>query len=161
MPARTVRSSNSTILMWIGAIIMLFGAFTGLYGLAPLTRGSIVAGLIFVLIGALIALVGVAVAMVGWRTSARVDGQGVSWSSGLGSRTSVPWQQIARVVVPGAADPGSAVSLQLRDGRIVPVTPLRKMQSPDESTGLSPWYLRAGSTLQEAHQQWLSQPHRH
>lgn len=155
MRTHTVRSSNSTILMWVGAIIVVFGGFTGLYGLVPLIHDAVMAGLAFMLIGALIAAAGVAVALIGWRTCARAGAEGISWSSGMGSRTSVPWQQIAQVLVPGPADPGTAITLQLHDGRVVPVTPLRKLQSADEGTGLSPWYLRAGHTLQSAHQQWL------
>ncbi|WP_246955658.1 PH domain-containing protein [Brachybacterium sp. Marseille-Q7125] len=156
MTSRRVRSSNSTAVIWIGVLLLLMGGFTGLYGLVPLLQGSALAGIAWLLVGALIGALGLLAALFGWRTHARVDAQGISWSHGFSRRTAVPWQQIAYVQVPSAHEPGGSVILHLHDGRQVPVTPLRKTQGPDDSTALSPWYLRAGAAVQKAHQEWLT-----
>lgn len=160
MRARTVRAGNSTVLLWIGAMVVVSAGFTGLYALVPLLRGEVLAGIVFLVIGGAIALLGLGLLVAGWRTSARVDARGVAWSSGFGRRTVVPWEQVTRVLMPGRDDPGATLALQLRDGQIVPISPLRKHQSSDDSTGLSPWYLRAGAAVQEAHQNWWAQQNR-
>ena len=43
------------------------------------------------------------------------------------------------MVVPGMHEPGDSVLLWLRDGSMVPISPLRKTQSAGDSTGPHPW----------------------
>ncbi|MFC7373980.1 hypothetical protein ACFQRD_01710 [Brachybacterium sp. GCM10030268] len=141
--------------------MVVLGLFSGLYGLVHLVRGSVLAGLAVLALGGVIAVVGIVVLVIGTRTCAWVGPRSISWTAGLGARTTVGWDQVARVLVPGRGDHGDAVALQLHDGRVLPVSPLRKTQGADDSTGLSPWYLRAGAAVQRAHHAWnVQQPRR-
>lgn len=153
----TVRSGLSSGLMWAGGVIVVAGLFTGLYCLALLVRAEFLGAVLVALLGLVIIAAGAALFMLARRASARLDARGISWSTMLGARGSVPWEQVHRVVVPAMHEPGDAVLLWLRDGSVVPVAALHKTQSPDDSTGPHPWYLRAGATVTRAHQQWLAQ----
>lgn len=157
MGSTTVRAGSSSGLMWAGAALVFIGVFTTLYCVALLVRGEWLGAVLVALLGLLVIAAGVAVFMLARRASARLDARGVSWSTMFGARGSVPWEHVHQVVVPGMGEPGDAVLLWLRDGTVVPIAPLRKTQSADDSTGAHPWYLRAGAAVVRAHQQWLAQ----
>lgn len=157
MGTRTVRAGSSSALMWGGVLVAVFGAFTALYALAMVLQGNILGAVISAVLGLLVVVAGAALFLVARRASARVDARGVAWSTMLGARSFVPWEQVQQVLVPGMREPGDAVLLRLRDGSVVPIAPLRKTQSADDNTGAHPWYLRAGQSVITAHQQWLAQ----
>lgn len=157
MASTTIRAGSSSGLMWGGVLIGVFGAFTALYALALLVQGEMLAAVLTAGFGLLVVLAGVALFLGARRASARVDARGVAWSTMLGARSFVPWEQVHQVLVPGIGEPGEAVLLKLRDGSVAPVAPLRKTQSVGDNTGAHPWYLRAGRTVVSAHQQWLAQ----
>lgn len=157
MSSRSLRSSSSTRVVWGGVLIALFGLATGAYALVPLLQGELLLGLGAGLAGTVILLAGAAVVALGARSRVRVDAEGLQWPrSAVGGTVRVPWREVARVHVPGIGDPAGTVVLLMRDGRTLPVTPLRRLQAADESTALSPWYLRSGEALIRAHQQWLA-----
>lgn len=151
----TVRAQSSTALMWGGVLLCLLGLFTSLFGLVEIAvHGHVLGGLVWFLLGGVSGLLGLALLVIGWRSRAVIDGAGIQWTSGLGGTTRVVWEQVAQVHVPGRGDAGRTVELRMRDGSVVPVTPLRRTQSADDSTALSPRYLRAGGAVQQAHQAW-------
>ena len=143
--------------MWGGVLIAVVGAFTALYAVAMVVQGNLLAAVISAVLGLLVVVVGAALFLVARRASACVDARGVAWSTMLGARSFVPWEQVQQVLVPGIREPGNAVLLRLRDGSVVPIASLRKTQSADEVTTAHPWYLRAGQSVITAHQQWLAQ----
>ena len=157
MRSITVRAGSSSSLMWGGAVLVFIGFFTALYGVTHLVHGEPLGAVVWLLLGLLVIAAGIALFVLARRACARLDGRGVSWSTMLGARGFVPWEQVHRVVVPQMHEPGGAVLLWLRDGTVVPIAPLRKTQSADDNTGPHPWYLRAGDAVIRAHQQWLSQ----
>lgn len=150
-----VRTQSSTALMWAGVILLLAAFSTGLFGVAePMLHRHVSSGLVWFTIGAGVGLLGVVLIVVGWRSHAVITADGVHWSTGLGGVTRIGWAQVAQVQIPGRGEPGGEIRLCLHDGSVVPVTPLRRTQSADESTALSPRYLRAGAALQRAHSSW-------
>lgn len=157
MVPRIIRAGSSSSLMWGGGIIAVIGAFTALYALALATQGSYIGAVLTVLLGLAIIVAGAALFLCARRASARIDDRGVAWSTMLGARSFVPWEQVHQVLVPGMRDRGDFVLLRLRDGSVVPIAALRKTQSADDNTGAHPWYLRAGHAVVSAHQQWLAQ----
>lgn len=156
MTPTTVRAGSSSSLMWAGAGVVFVGVMTTLYAVALVVQGELLGAVLTVLFGLLVITAGAALFLLARRASARVDHRGVTWSTMLGARGSVPWEQIHHVSVPGMREPGGAVLLWLHDGSVVPVAPLRKTQGADDSTGAHQWYVRAGSTVVRAHQQWLA-----
>lgn len=156
----TVRSASSTRIQWIGVLLAVFGLFTAVYAVVPVIRGDIVLALLPGAGGALLLLLGIVLVALARRSAARLDPSGISFSTMLGSRTVVPWQQVQQVHVPGRGDPGDAVALVLRDGSVVAVSPLRKAQGADSGTHLDPRYLRAGQQVAAAHRQWWETWHR-
>lgn len=143
--------------MWVAAMIVFCGAFTALYAVALVVQGEALGAVLTLLGGLAVVAAGVVLFVLARRASARLDARGVSWCTMLGARSSVPWEQVHRVVVPQMHEPGEAVLLQLRDGSVVPIAALRKTQSPGDSTGAHLWYLRAGAAVVQAHQRWLTQ----
>jgi hypothetical protein len=125
---------------------------------ALLVRGEMLGAVLAVLAGLLVIAAGVGLFLLARRASAHLDSRGVSWSTMLGARGFVPWEQVHRVLVPSMREPGDTVQLWLRDGSVVPIAPLRKTQGADDSTGAHPWYVRAGAAVVTAHQQWLAAP---
>lgn len=156
MTSRTVRAGSSSSVMWAGALLVFLGVFTALYGVALLVRGEFLGTALVALLGLLETAAGAGLFLLARRASARLDARGVSWSTMLGTRGFVPWEQVHRVVVPDIGEPGDSVLLWLRDGTVVPIAPLRKTQSADDSPKAHPWYLRAGQTVVRAHQEWLA-----
>ncbi|GAA4530520.1 hypothetical protein GCM10023160_31620 [Brachybacterium paraconglomeratum] len=156
MNLTTVRAGSSSGLMWAGAVLVFLGFFTALFAVALLVGGEVLGAVLVVLLGLALITAGVVLFLLARRACARLDARGVSWSTMLGARGVVPWEQVHQVVVPGMHEPGDAVLLRLRDGSVVPIAPLRKTQAPGDSTGPHPWYLRAGAAVIRAHQQWLA-----
>ncbi|WP_394215532.1 hypothetical protein [Brachybacterium vulturis] len=132
------------------------GVFTALFAVALLVRGELLSAVLVVLLGLLAIAAGVALFLLARRAAAHLEDRGVAWSTMFGARGVVLWEQVQQVV-PAMHEPGEAVLLRLRDGSVVPIAPLRKTQSVDDSTGAHPWYLRAGAAVVRAHQQWLAQ----
>lgn len=157
MRSTTVRAGSSTSLMWGAAALVFIGFFTALFAVALLVRGELLSAVLVVLLGLLVVAAGIALFVLARRAAAHLDDRGVTWSTMFGARGFVPWEQVHQVVVPQMREPGEAVLLWLRDGSVVPIAPLRKTQSADDSTGAHPWYLRAGAAVVRAHQQWLAQ----
>ncbi|MDN5899301.1 MAG: hypothetical protein L0H74_04465 [Brachybacterium sp.] len=157
MGSTTVRAGSSSGLMWAAAGLVFIGVFTALFAVALLVRGDLLGAVLVVLLGLLVIAAGVALFLLARRAAAHLDDRGVAWSTMFGARGFVPWEQVHEVVVPEMHEPGEAVLLRLRDGSVVPIAPLRKTQSGDDSTGAHPWYLRAGAAVIHAHQQWLAQ----
>lgn len=157
MGSTTVRAGSSSGLMWAAAALIFIGIFTALYAVALLVRGELLGAVLVLLLGMAVIAAGVVLFVLARRASARLDARGVSWSTMLGARGFVPWEQVHQVVVPDMGDPGGAVLLWLRDGSVVPIAPLRKTQTVGDSPGAHPWYLRAGATVVRAHQHWLAQ----
>ena len=143
--------------MWVGAVLVFIGFFTALYSVALLVRSAFLSAVLVVLLGLLVIAAGIALFVLARRACARVDDRGVSWSTMLGARGFVPWEQVHQVVVPHMHERGESVLLWLRDGTVVPVASLRKTQGVDDNTGTHLWYQRAGATVVRAHQQWLAQ----
>lgn len=142
--------------MWAGAALVFIGIFTALYAVALVVRSEWLGAVLAVLAGLVVITAGVALFLLARRAAAHLDARGVSWSTMFGSRGFVPWEQVHQVVVPGMREPGEAVLLWLRDGTVVPITPLRKTQGADDNTGTHLWYQRAGAAVVQAHQQWLA-----
>ncbi|ATG55422.1 hypothetical protein CFK41_12080 [Brachybacterium ginsengisoli] len=157
MGSTTVRAGSSSGLMWAGAALVFIGFFTALYSVALLVRSEFVSAALVVLLGLLVIAAGIALFVLARRACARVDDRGVSWSTMLGARGFVPWEQVHQVVVPQMHEQGDSVLLWLRDGTVVPVDSLRKTQSADDNTGTHEWYQRSGAAVIRAHQQWLAQ----
>ena len=156
MTPRTVRAASSSSVMWAGAGLVFVGVFTALYGVALLVRGELLGAVLVALLGLLVIAAGAGLFLIARRATAHLDARGVSWSTMFGARGFVPWEQVHRVVVPGMGEPGDAVLLWLRDGTVVPIAPLRKTQSADDSPAAHPWYLRAVESVVRAHQEWLA-----
>ncbi len=144
------------MLLWCGALIAVFGAFTALYALALVVQGAWLGAVIVAVLGLAVVAVGAVLFLLARRAVARVDARGVSWCTMLGARGFVPWEQVQQVIVPEMSEPGDAVLLRRWDGSVVPVAALRKTQSA-ESTRAHVWYRTAGSAVIAAHQQWLAQ----
>lgn len=135
----TVRAGTSSGLMWAGAAIVAVGVFTALFAVALILRGEVLGAVLVVLLGLLVIGAGAALFLPARRACARLDARGVTWSTMLGARGFVPWEEVHQVVVPGMHEPGDSVLLWLRDGSMVPISPLRKTQSAGDSTGPHPW----------------------
>ncbi|MGP9537757.1 hypothetical protein ACT3SP_07085 [Brachybacterium sp. AOP43-C2-M15] len=157
MRSITVRAGSSSHLMWAGAALVLIGALTALFAVALLVRGELLGAALVVLLGLAVIAAGVVLFVLARRAAAHLDARGIAWSTMLGARSFVPWEQVHQVVVPEMNEPGDAVLLRLRDGTVVPIAALRKTQTADEGTGAHPWYLRAGAAVVRAHQEWLAQ----
>ena len=154
MTPRTVRAASSSSVMWAGAGLVFVGVFTALYGVALLVRGELLGAVLVALLGLLVIAAGAGLFLIARRATAHLDARGVSWSTMFGARGFVPWEQVHRGGAPGMGEPGDAVLLWLRDGTVVPIAPLRKTQSADDSPAAHPWYLRAGESVVRAHQEW-------
>ena len=135
----TVRAGTSSGLMWAGAAIVAVGVFTALFAVALILRGEVLGAVLVVLLGLLVIGAGAALFLLARRACARLDARGVTWSTMLGARGFVPWEEVHQVVVPGMHETGDSVLLWLRDGSMVPISPLRKTQSAGDSTGPHPW----------------------
>lgn len=135
----TVRAGTSSGLMWAGAAIIAVGVFTALFAVALILRGEVLGAVLVVLLGLLVIGAGAALFLLARRACARLDARGVTWSTMLGARGFVPWEEVHQVAVPGMHEPGDSVLLWLRDGSMVPISPLRKTQSAGDSTGPHPW----------------------
>ena len=156
MTPTTVRAGSSSGTMWLGGVLAFAGLMTALSSTAMFVQGEPLGAVVTVLVGVVMLMGGVALFLLAKRAWARIDGRGVSWSTMLGARGFVAWEHVHHVSVPGMGDPGGAVLLWLHDGSVVPIAPLRRTQGADDNTGPHPWYLRAGSTVVRAHQQWLA-----
>lgn len=154
---KKLRSGGSTVMFIVGTVFTI-AAVVAAAGFLIATIASGNTALLWGLLGAAVFLViGTLLLVMGFRSGAVLDERGIAWTPALGARRFTPWDQVQQVQVPGNDEPGTCVSLLLRDGSIEKVKAISKPQNSEtHRRWASRGYLERGKQVVQAHQRWLT-----
>lgn len=145
-----IRSGALALLrVGIAFLVASIGLAIG-FGIAIVISGRMVYAL--GLLGAAVALLLGLVLLLLWRrTGVVLEDGGIRWTPVFGASSYQPWENIARVHVPGDEDPERCVRLMLRDGSAADVRPISKPQDATDQRRATPGYLAAAEKIVQAH----------
>lgn len=151
---RTYRSGVATILMWVGPLVAVVPSIVFvILPLALLATGAGPSTLLMLVVVPIAVIAGALLFLSGLRSTVTIGVDAVSWRTLSSGARTFPYSAVRQVEIPTGRRGPRSVRLHLMDGSVASIGSLT-MSGGEGGNTPDRQYLRVGSEIASAHQEW-------